>query len=467
MNKKENSKNQPLLKIGQRFYLTIKRLGINGEGIGYYKKKIVFVPNALPDEVIVAQLTQIKPKYLEAKIRQIKQKSPYRVKPKDAYDVGGIELAHLAYDKQLEFKRDIIIQALEKFKPQGYQKYLVKETLGMDNPYEYRNKAQFQVQKNQDGQVIAGLYKPNSHILVDLPTFCTQRPLTMKIMRTLCQILTELDYSIYNEKKHQGCLKTIVVRESLAKHNAQVVFVTKDVTLPKQKQLLQAIAQQLPEVVSVMQNINPAKTSLIWGEETRLLAGSDHLVETLGEITFKLSARAFFQLNPLQTKVLYDEVKQALDLQVSETLVDAYCGVGTIGLYVGQEAKKILGMDVIAEAIADAKQNASQNGITNAHYETGTAEEILPKWNKQGFISDALIVDPPRTGLDDKLLKTILQYPPKKLVYVSCNASTLARDLVELTKKYRVKYLQPIDMFPQTARTECVVKLEYQGVLSK
>lgn len=459
MKKKETSKSQPLLKIGQRFYLTIKRLGINGEGIGYYKKKIVFVPNALPDEVIVAQLTQIKPKYLEAKIRQIKQKSPYRVKPKDAYDVGGIELAHLAYDKQLEFKRDIIIQALEKFKPQGYQKYLVKETLGMDKPYAYRNKAQFQVQKNKEGQVLAGLYQPNSHVLVDLPTFSTQRPLTMKIMRTLCQILTKLDYSIYNEKKHQGCLRTIVVRESFAKENAQVVLVTNGIDLPKKEELLHAIKKQLPEVVSIMQNVNKAKTSLIWGEKTYLLAGSDHIIETLGDNTFKLSARAFFQLNPLQTKVLYDEVSQALAIQENETLVDAYCGVGTIGLYAGKNAKEIRGMDVIEEAIIDAKYNAQLCGVTNAHYYVGTAEQLLPQWSQAGFKYDALVVDPPRVGLDEKMLATILKCLPRKLVYVSCNPSTLARDLVKLTKKYQVSYIQPVDMFPHTARTECVVKL--------
>lgn len=464
MKKKETAKGQTALKIGQRFYLTIKRLGINGEGIGYYKKKIVFVENALPGEVIVAQLTQIKPKYLEAKIRQIKQKSPARIKPKDPYTVGGIELAHLAYDKQLEFKRDIILQALAKFKPQGFQKYLIKATLGMQNPYAYRNKAQFQVQKNKEGQVLAGLYQPNSHVLVDLPTFSTQRPLTMKIMRTLCQILTELDYSIYNERKHQGCLRTIVVRESFAKQNAQVVFVTKDAMMPKQAQLLQAIATQLPEVVSVMQNINPAKTSLIWGEETRLLAGSDHIVEILGETTFKLSARAFFQLNPQQTKVLYDEVKKALALQPNETLVDAYCGVGTIGLYVGKNAKEIRGMDVIEDAIVDAQDNARLSGVNNAKYYVGTAEQLLPQWSQAGFKYDALVVDPPRVGLDEKLIATILKCLPRKLVYVSCNPSTLARDLVKLTQKYQVSYIQPVDMFPQTARTECVVKLTLKEV---
>ena len=448
------------LKEGQRFYLTIKRLGINGEGIGYYKKKIVFVPNALPDEIIVAQATQIKPKYIMAKIRQIKQKSPDRIKPLDQYDVGGIELAHLKYEKQLEFKRDVILQALEKFKPKNFKNYELKKTLGMKNPVAYRNKAQFQVQKTKTGQVIAGLYKPNSHQLVDLPTFSTQRPLTLAIIRKICTFLEELDISIYNEKKHHGWLKTIVVRESFFKQNAQVVLVTTTKQTPKKDVLIAKITQELPKVVSLMQNINPKKTSLIWGDETILLAGSDHIVEKLGDLEFKLSARAFFQLNPVQTKVLYDEVKKALDLSVNELLLDAYCGVGTIGQYVGQDAKAIYGMDVIKEAIVDAKYNAKINNISNTHYEALEANQAIVYFKEQGIDFDAMVVDPPRTGLDDKFIDMVLKTPPKKLVYVSCNASTLAKDLVKLAKTYQIVYLQPIDMFPQTPRTECVVKLQ-------
>lgn len=447
-----------ILKKGQKFVVTIKRLGINGEGIGYYKKKIVFIPKALPGEVVLAQIVQARPKYLEARLLKIKKKSPDRVEPVDKYDVGGIELEHLAYPEQLKFKQDVIAQALAKFRPKGYQTYPILETLGMEEPYHYRNKAQFQVRQTKTG-LIAGLYKANSHQLVDLPTFETQRPLTLKIIRQVLSLLEKWHISIYDEQKHTGLVRTLVVRESFATGKAQLVLVTTSKKFPQKNGFLTDLKQLLPEVISVMQNINPKKTSLIWGEETFLLAGQETITETLGPLSFELSARAFFQMNPPQTKVLYDEVKKALDLTANETLVDAYCGVGTIGAYVGQNAKEVRGMDVISEAVADAQKNAQKYGLPKTLYEVGQAEDILPKWIAEGFSFDALVVDPPRTGLDKKLIQTILHYAPAKFVYVSCNPSTLARDLVDLTKVYDVEYIRSIDMFPQTARVECVVKL--------
>ncbi|MCQ2556437.1 MAG: 23S rRNA (uracil(1939)-C(5))-methyltransferase RlmD [Ligilactobacillus sp.] len=436
----------------------MKRLGINGEGIGYYRRKITFIAGVLPGEKIQAEITKVHPKYLQAQVIKILSKSPDRVKPRDKYDVGGIELEHLCYDKQLEYKRDVILQALEKFKPRGYQNYDLRPTLGMENPYAYRNKAQFQVRRAKDGHLMAGLYRSNSHFLVDLPTFSTQKPLTMKIMRTVLKLLEKWQISAYNEKTNRGDVKTIVVRESQAKKEAQVVLITRSQRVNNLSAFVGDLQVALPEVVSIMQNINPEKTSLIWGAETLRLAGSEYLEETLGDVHFRLSARAFFQLNPSQTEVLYDQVKLALDLQADESLVDAYCGVGTIGLYVSKEAKEVRGMDITPEAIVDARYNAQISGRTNVTYEVGPAEEWLPKWSREGFHPDALVVDPPRLGLDDKLIATILANPPKKFVYVSCNPSTLARDLVKLSQVYEVEYIQSVDMFPQTARCEAVVK---------
>ncbi len=413
------------LKKDQKIVVTIKRLGINGEGIGYYKRKIVFIPKALPGEVVLASVTEAKEKYAKARLLKIKQESPARVQPVDKYDVGGIELEHLAYPAQLEFKQDVIAQALAKYRPAGYKEYELRPTLGMADPYHYRNKAQFQVRKNKAGQVIAGLYKENSHILVDLPTFATQRDLTMKVINTVRKLLEKWQVSIYDERKDQGAVKTLVVRESFATKEVQLVFITRTAQLPRKNEMLTEIKQLLPEVVSVMQNINPQKTSLIWGEETQLLMGKESITERLGDVSFELSARAFFQMNPLQTKVLYDEIR---------------------------------GMDIVAEAVADAKINAKKAG-RNAIYTTGKAETVILKWLKEGFSFDALVVDPPRTGLDEALIKAILKNRPAKFVYVSCNPSTLARDLVALTKAYRVEYIRSVDMFPQTARVEAVVKL--------
>lgn len=218
------------------------------------------------------------------------------------------------------------------------------------------------------------------------------------------------------------------------------------------------IAEKLPMVVSVMQNINAGKTSLIWGDQTTLLAGKPTITEELDGLVFDLSARAFFQLNPQQTKKLYRLAREALKLAPNETLVDAYSGVGTIGLSLADVAKEVRGMDTIPAAVADANANAQRNQITNAHYEVGEAEVLLPQWLASGFAPDAMVVDPPRTGLDNVLIDAILQSAPEKLVYISCNPSTLAQDLQALTRGYQVDYIQSIDMFPQTARCEAVVR---------
>lgn len=451
-------KNQGInVKVGQKFVVTIRRLGINGEGIGYFKRKITFVQGALPGEVVFVQVTKVHPKFIQAKLLKINEKSPDRVVPVDKYDVGGIELEILDYQKQLEFKRDVVLQALEKFKPKGYKNYELRPTLGMQDPYEYRNKAAFQIGKNKKGEIIAGLYKANSHYLVDLPTFKTQMPLTMEVMRAIVKSLNKFRVSVYDERKNIGDLRTVVIRQTTF-DQLQVVFITRQAHCARLNNVVADIKRQFSQIVSIMQNINPAKTSLIWGEETFKLAGTDRLKEQLGDVKFELSARAFFQLNPKQTEVLYTQVKEALQLKETESLVDAYCGVGTIGLFVSNDAKEVRGMDTIKESIEDARVNAELSQRKNTRYEVGAAEDVFAKWTKEGFVPDALVVDPPRTGLDDKMIDTIIKYQPEKFVYVSCNPSTLARDLVRLVDVYDVEYLQSVDMFPQTARCEVVVK---------
>jgi 23S rRNA (uracil-5-)-methyltransferase RumA len=236
-------------------------------------------------------------------------------------------------------------------------------------------------------------------------------------------------------------------------------LITKTKKLPQGNALIREITSRLPEVVSIMQNVQDKKTSVIMGDETTHLWGKEVITEKINEVSFELSPRAFFQLNPQQTKILYQEAIDALDLSTPKTIVDAYCGVGTIGLSLAKQAKEVRGMDIIPQAIEDAKKNAEAMALTNTRYEVGTAESLLPKWLKEGFAPDAIIVDPPRTGLDDHLLKAIQMAPSPQMVYISCNVSTLARDLVSLAKIYRVDYLQSVDMFPQTARCEVVVKL--------
>ncbi|MFP5110177.1 23S rRNA (uracil(1939)-C(5))-methyltransferase RlmD [Neobacillus sp. C211] len=448
------------IELNQTFPLTIKRLGINGEGVGYFKKQVVFVPGALPGEEVVVEATKINPKFAEAKIKKIRIKSPHRVLPLcPVYDqCGGCQLQHLKYDQQLKEKRDIIIQSLERHTKVDINKLEIRETIGMEEPWGYRNKSSFQV-KAIDGKVLAGLYGLNSHQLINIDECAVQHAQTNEATSEVKRILEELKIPIYNEKSRKGIIRTIVTRVGIQTGELQIVLITTQKELPKVDVIIQEIQKRLPNVKSIVQNINGQKTSLIFGDETLPLAGEDFIQETLGDLQFELSARTFFQLNPVQTVKLYNEVKKAAALTGQEKVLDAYCGVGTIGLWLADQAAEVRGMDVITESIEDAKKNAKRHGFTNTKYVPGKAEEVLPKWVKKGWKPDVIVVDPPRTGLEGQLIQTILQAESKKLIYISCNPSTLAKDIQNLSAKYEVKYIQPVDMFPHTAHVECVVQL--------
>ncbi|WP_028399800.1 23S rRNA (uracil(1939)-C(5))-methyltransferase RlmD [Ectobacillus panaciterrae] len=453
--KQKQNQFESKLEMGQTFPVTIKRLGINGEGVGYFKRQVVFIAGALPGEEVVAEVTNIKRGFAEAKVKRIRKASPQRVAPPcPVYDqCGGCQLQHLSYEGQLEQKRDIVVQAFEKYTKVPTN--LIRPTIGMEEPWHYRNKSQLQVGKDKQ-KVIAGLYALNSHQLVDISDCMIQHKDTNEVTQKVKRILERLDIPVYNERKRTGIVRTIVTRIAVQTGEIQLVLITAKKELPRKDQFIKQIQTALPQVKSIMQNVNGEKTSLIFGDETFRLAGKEVIQETLGDLNFELSARAFFQLNPTQTVKLYDEAKKAAQLTGKEKIVDAYCGVGTIGLWLADGAAEIRGMDVIGESIEDAKKNAKRHGFDNTLYVTGKAEHWLPKWVKEGWRPDVVVVDPPRTGCDDKLLDTVLQVSPKRLVYVSCNPSTLARDIERLSKKYNVEYVQPVDMFPHTSHVECI-----------
>ncbi|WP_246943026.1 23S rRNA (uracil(1939)-C(5))-methyltransferase RlmD [Bacillus pinisoli] len=449
-----------VLEVGQDFPITIKRLGINGEGVGFFKRKVVFIPGALPGEEVVAKATKVLPSIIEAKIKKIRKKSPDRVAPPcPVFDqCGGCQLQHLDYQAQLREKRDIVLQAFERYTKLPLETLDVRSTIGMEEPWNYRNKSQLQVGLEKQ-KVIAGLYGMNSHELIDISDCMVQHKSTNHVTQVVKTILQDLQIPIYHERTRKGLIRTIVTRVGVKTGELQVVLITTKKDIPRRELLIKEIQKQLPEVKSIMQNINGEKTSLIFGTDTLHMAGKETIQEVLGDLSFELSARAFFQLNPIQTVKLYDEVKKAADLNGTEKVLDAYCGVGTIGLWLAKEAKELRGMDVIPESIVDAKKNAEQHGFSHAKYEVGKAEQILPKWVKAGWKPDVVVVDPPRTGCDQGLLDTLKKTKPKKIVYVSCNPSTLAKDVAALGKLYNVSYLQPVDMFPHTSHVEAVVQL--------
>ncbi|AHX74569.1 23S rRNA (uracil(1939)-C(5))-methyltransferase RlmD [Streptococcus agalactiae] len=444
--------------LKQRIPLKIKRMGINGEGIGFYKKTLIFVPGALKGEEVFCQISSVRRNFAEVKLLKINKKSKNRVDPACSIykECGGCQIMHLQYDKQLEFKTDVIRQALMKFKPEGYENYEIRKTIGMSEPEHYRAKLQFQV-RSFGGNVKAGLYAQGTHRLIDIKDCLVQDSLTQEMINRVAELLGKYKLPIYNERKIAG-VRTVMIRRAQASGEVQLIFITSkrldfdDVVIE--------LVREFPELKTVAVNINASKTSDIYGQITEVIWGQESINEEVLDYGFSLSPRAFYQLNPKQTQILYSEAVKALDVKEDDDLIDAYCGVGTIGLAFAGKVKSVRGMDIIPEAIQDAKENALHMGFTNTHYEAGKAEDVIPRWYSEGFRANALIVDPPRTGLDDKLLNTILKMPPEKMVYVSCNTSTLARDLVTLTKVYHVHYIQSVDMFPHTARTEAVVKLQ-------
>lgn len=443
--------------VKQRIPLKIKRMGINGEGIGFYKKQLVFVPGALKGEEVFCQVTKVERNFAEARLLKVNKASKFRVNPKCPIyeECGGCQIMHLRYDKQLEFKADLLKQALKKFQPQGFEKYDIHPTIGMEKPEHYRAKLQFQTRLFKN-QVKAGLYAEGSHHLVQLDNCLVQDQVTQAIVNDVAQLLQKYNLPIYNERRIAG-VRTVMVRRGQASGQVQLILVTsKSLDFSR---LIEELTDKYPAIRTVAVNLNKSKSSEIYGEETRIVWGQESISEEVLDYHFALSPRAFYQLNPEQTQQLYSQAVQALDVNESDNLIDAYCGVGTIGFAFADKVKSVRGMDIIPQAIADAKKNAKALGFDNTYYEAGKAEDIIPRWYREGYRANALIVDPPRTGLDNKLLATILKYQPEKMVYVSCNVSTLARDLVKLAKVYDVKYIQSVDMFPHTARTEAVVKL--------
>ncbi|MBU8880313.1 23S rRNA (uracil(1939)-C(5))-methyltransferase RlmD [Bacillus sp. FJAT-29790] len=432
----------------------------DGAGVAKVDGYPLFVPNGLPGEKAKIKVTKANKGYGFGRLVEMYEKSPYRVEaPCPIYkECGGCQLQHLSYEGQLKAKekqvRDVLtrIGKLENVK--------VHPVLGMKDPWRYRNKAQVPVGE-QEGGLIGGFYQQRTHSIINMKECIIQQEKNDEVVQIVIEICSKYGIRAYDEGRNKGDLRHIMARHGLVTGEVMVVLITRKNDFPHKNKIIEEITSRIPGIQSIVQNINPKKTNVIFGDETRVLWGEEVIYDFIGDIKFAISARSFYQVNPEQTKVLYDKALEYADLSGKEKVIDAYCGIGTISLFLAQKAKKVFGVEIVPEAIEDAKRNAELNGISNAEFAVGEAEVVIPKWYDEGNTADVLVVDPPRKGCDEALLQTIIAMKPKKVVYVSCNPGTLARDLRILEDGgYETVEVQPVDMFPQTMHVEAVTKLE-------
>ena len=432
----------------------------DGAGVAKVGGYPLFVPNGLPGEKAKVKVIKTGKSYGFGKLMELYEKSPYRVEipSSERHKYGGCQLEHISYEGQLTFKENQVREVLTRIGK--LEEVVVHPILGMESPWHYRNKAQVPVGE-KDGKLIAGFFKPRSHEIVDTDESLIQLPEINEAVQIIKEICSNLGIAAYQEETHKGVLRHIMARYGKQTGELMVVLITRTAELPQKNQLVEEIVARLPKVKSIVHNVNSKRTNVILGEKTTVLWGSEVIYDYIGEVKFAISALSFYQVNPVQTKVLYDKALEYADLSGQETVIDAYCGIGTISLFLAQKAKKVFGVEVVPEAIEDARRNAELNGLTNAEFAAGESEVLIPKWYKEGNAADVLVVDPPRKGCDEALLQTIIEMKPKKVVYVSCNPATLARDLRILEDGgYKTVEVQPVDMFPMTTHVEAVAKIE-------
>jgi len=438
--------------------IKIHGLGSSGEGVGKLDGLAIFVEGALPDEEVLVEIEARKKNYAVGRLVEVIKKSSARVEPFCPLykNCGGCQLQHMSYPAQLKWKRQQVVDAIERIGKLGGVK--IFDTLGMENPLRYRNKMQFPVSRGKD-ELLVGCYARGSHKIIDTNACLIQNELNDKILNAVRRVAKKFNLPPYDEDTHRGFLRHVMGRVGCG-GEFMVVLVTTAKNFPDEKNFVRALVKELPEVTSIQQNVQTFHNNVILGRDTKILYGKPTIHDKIGTLRFNISARSFFQVNTAQAEVLYKTALDFAELHGRETVIDAYCGTGTISLFLARKARKVIGVEVVSSAIADAKKNSRENKIRNAEFFVGDAVKILPKIFSEGVFAEVVVVDPPRAGCDKKVLETFAAMQPEKIIYVSCNPATLARDLKILGDfGWRTKKIQPVDMFPFTSHVECVAQL--------
>ena len=450
------------LKKNDIVTITIEDIGSEGEGIGKVDGFPLFIKDATIGDVIEARVIKVKKNYGYARVEKILTPSSDRVVPKCpvARQCGGCSIQHLSYEKQLEYKQNKVKNCLERIGGFLGIEEKMEPILGMEEPWYYRNKAQFPVGLGKDGSIITGFYAGRTHSIIDNTHCYIQAKINEEILEIIKEFLSGNRIEPYNEETHTGLVRHILTRVGFVTGEIMVCIILNGTKLPNAEQLIERLTK-IDGMTSISININQEKTNKILGKKGKTLWGKDTITDYIGDVKYQISPLSFYQVNPIQTKVLYGKALEYADLKGEETVWDLYCGIGTISLFLAQKAKKVYGVELIPEAIEDARKNAQLNHMENVEFFVGKAEDVLPEqYEKNKIYADVIVVDPPRKGCDETLLNTMITMSPKRIVYVSCDPATLARDLKILCGNgYEIGRVQVVDQFAHTAHVESVVLL--------
>lgn len=444
--------------------IIIEDIGSEGEGIGKHNGYTLFVKDTAIGDRVLVQVTKAGKTYGYARLVKLLEPSPYRVKPRCpiAAKCGGCQLQHIDYAKQLEYKENKVRNCLTRIG--GFSDFVMEPIYGMEEPYYYRNKSQFPVGRAKDGSVAIGFYAGRTHSIIDTEHCYIGAEVNAKIISFLRSFIKQYKLEPYDEEAHKGLIRHIITRIGYNTGEIMVCLVVNGTQIPHKQELIEGLLK-IEGMKSICLNINKEKTNVILGEQVIPLWGEPYITDRIGSVSYRISPLSFYQVNPVQTRKLYDIALEYADLHGDETVWDLYCGIGTISLYMAGKAKKVYGVEIVPQAIEDARTNALINGINNAEFFTGAAEEVLPrKYKEDSIYADVIVVDPPRKGCEQSLLDTIIAMSPKRVVYVSCDPATLARDLKYFCERdYELVKVRAVDQFGHSVHVETVVLLRIKN----